>query len=233
MSALPVLYSFRRCPYAIRARLALVSAGFACELREIRLRDKPQALLDASAKATVPVLVLPDGSVIDQSLDIMLHALRLRDEDEWLQPTPGCLEDMLALIERNDRFFKPALDRSKYPERHGAQEVAQAAVDAEAWLGSLNDRLGATGYLFGLHPGLADMALRPFVRQFAHIDRQAWAARPWPHLQAWLQRWMDSALYAEAMEPYPAWVPETTGPTVFGGAEPSRSCGPLEHGVDG
>jgi glutathione S-transferase len=215
-AALPTLYSFRRCPYAIRARLALAHAGLACELREINLRNKPQALLDASPKGTVPVLVLQDGQVVDQSLEVMLHALRSNDPDGWLQPTQGSLEDMLALIARNDSFFKQALDRCKYPERHDAEAVNLAQTDALTWLSSLNDQLEETGYLFGLHPSLADMALRPFVRQYARIDEAQWNEQPWPHLQDWLQRWIDSALFAEVMETYPGWVPGTAGPVFMG-----------------
>ncbi|MDO4970048.1 MAG: glutathione S-transferase N-terminal domain-containing protein [Comamonadaceae bacterium] len=192
-SALPILYSFRRCPYAMRARLALAHAGLACELREINLRNKPQALLAASPKGTVPVLVLQDGKVIEQSLDIMLHALQAHDPDGWLTPTEGTLQDMLALIARNDGFFKQALDRCKYPERYNAEAVTQAQQDASTWLSALNEQLAATGFLFGMNPSLADMALRP--------------------LQDWLQRWIDSALFAEIMETYPGWVPGTTGPT--------------------
>lgn len=213
VSTVPVLYSFRRCPYAMRARLALAHAGLACELREINLRNKPQALLDASAKGTVPVLILPNGTVIDQSLDVMLHALQVNDPDGWLAPTQGSLADMLALIERNDSFFKTALDRCKYPERYTAEAVNQAQTDAITWLAALDEQLADTGYLFGLNPSLADMALRPFVRQFARIDEAQWAEQPWPHLQDWLQRWIDSALFAEIMETYPGWVPGTTGPT--------------------
>ena len=212
-TSLPVLYSFRRCPYAIRARLALAYAGLACELREVSLRNKPQALLDASPKGTVPVLVLQDGQVIEQSLEVMLHALRASDPDCWLEPTEGSLQDMLALIERNDGFFKQALDRCKYPERHTAEDVNQAQADALTWLSELNDQLEETGYLFGLNPSLADMALRPFVRQYARIDEARWNEQPWPHLQDWLQRWIDSALFAEVMQTYPGWVPGTTGPT--------------------
>ena len=212
-TSLPVLYSFRRCPYAIRARLALAYAGLACELREVSLRNKPQALLDASPKGTVPVLILQDGQVIEQSLEVMLHALRASDLDCWLEPTEGSLQDMLALIERNDGFFKKALDRCKYPERHTAEDVNQAQADALTWLSELNDQLEETGYLFGLNPSLADMALRPFVRQYARIDEARWNEQPWPHLQDWLQRWIDSALFAEVMQTYPGWVPGTTGPT--------------------
>lgn len=211
--ALPILYSFRRCPYAMRARLALAHAGLACELREINLRAKPQALLEASPKGTVPVLVLQDGRVLEQSLDIMLHALQTQDPDGWLSPTQGSLPDMLALIERNDSFFKQALDRCKYPERYSAEAVNQAQTDALTWLADLDAQLAETGYLFGLNPSLADMALRPFVRQFARIDEAQWSEQPWPHLQDWLQRWIDSALFAEVMETYPGWVPGTTGPT--------------------
>lgn len=211
-SALPILYSFRRCPYAMRARLALAHAGQACELREINLRSKPQALLEASPKGTVPVLVLPNGQVIEQSLEIMLHALRINDPDGWLAPTQGGLNDMLALIERNDQFFKQALDRCKYPERYSAEEVNQAQTDAITWLSALDEQLAETGYLFGLNPSLADMALRPFVRQFARIDEAQWGEQPWQHLQDWLQRWIDSALFVEIMETYPGWQPGTTGP---------------------
>lgn len=211
--ALPILYSFRRCPYAMRARLALAHAGLACELREVNLRDKPQALLDVSPKGTVPVLVLQDGRVIEQSLDIMLHALQANDPDGWLAPTQGTLDEMLALIARNDSFFKQALDRCKYPERYTAEAVNQAQTDAITWLSELDEQLAETGYLFGLNPSLADMALRPFVRQFARIDEAQWAEQPWPHLQDWLQRWIDSALFAEIMETYPGWVSGSRGPT--------------------
>ncbi|MBS0507125.1 MAG: glutathione S-transferase [Proteobacteria bacterium] len=206
MTALPVLYSFRRCPYAMRARLALVYAGLACELREVQLRNKPQALLQASPKGTVPVLVLADGRVLEQSLGIMLHALHTHDPGGWLTPGLGTLEQMLALIERNDHFFKQALDRCKYPERHTAEAVHQAQADAIAWLAALDGRLADTGYLFGHNTSLADMALLPFVRQFARIDQAWWCAQPWPQLQAWLQRWLDSALFATIMQRHPVWL---------------------------
>ena len=210
--SLPILYSYRRCPYAMRARLALAHAGLACELREISLRDKPAELLAASPKGTVPVLVLPGGEVIDESLHVMRWALAQADPQGWLAPTHGSPEEMLALIARNDGFFKQALDRCKYPERHAAEAVARARVDAQGWFEELEGRLAATGYLFGSHPSLADMALRPFVRQFARLDEAWWAASPWPHLQAWLQRWLDSALFAQVMRKYPTWTPSGPGP---------------------
>jgi len=211
LQGLPVLYSFRRCPYAMRARLALAYAGVACQLREVVLKDKPQALLDASPKATVPVLVLADGTVLEESLEIMLWALRQNDPDQWLSPTDGSLDEMLALIARHDSVFKPALDRCKYPSRYPQADAAAAAATAHAFLDALNQQLTATGYLFGRDPSLADMAIRPFVRQFAGIDEAAWQNHPWPHLQAWLLRLTDSALFEQVMEKYPAWHPDEAG----------------------
>ena len=211
LHGLPVLYSFRRCPYAMRARLALAQSGVQCQVREVVLKNKPAALLAASPKGTVPVLVLADGTVIEQSLDIMLWALRQNDQDGWLTPTDGSLDEMLALIARNDGEFKQALDRCKYPNRYPEADANAAQVTAKAFLGSLNDQLAATGYLFGRDPSLADMAIRPFVRQFAGIDDDAWAAQPWPHLQAWLVRLTDSALFEQIMGKYPAWHADEAG----------------------
>ena len=211
LQGLPVLYSFRRCPYAMRARLALAQAGVQCQLREVALKDKPQALLAASPKGTVPVLVLADGTVIEQSLDIMRWALQHSDPDHWLAPTAGTLDEMLALIAQSDGDFKHALDRCKYPNRYPLTDANAAQTTAHAFLSTLNAQLAATGYLFGRDPSLADMAIRPFVRQFAGIDDAAWQAQPWPHLQAWLVRWTDSALFEQCMAKYPAWHADEAG----------------------
>jgi len=212
-STLPVLYSFRRCPYAMRARLALMVSGEACELREVVLRDKPQALRDASAKATVPVLVQPGGNVIDQSLDIMQWALSRADPDGWLMPTDGSLAEMLALIAACDDGFKPQLDRYKYPERHGVQAGA-ARDEANMFLSQLEQRLTKAPLLFGQHTALADMAIAPFVRQFAGVDA-AWFSSQWPLLQRWLSDWEGSALFASVMDKYAPWKPGSA-PVVFG-----------------
>lgn len=203
----PLLYSFRRCPYAMRARLALLASGQVCELREVLLRDKPQALIDASPKATVPVLVLPGGQVIDQSLDIMLWALRRADPLGWLRPDTGDLSGMLALVAGNDCDFKPLLDRYKYPQRHGATDGDAARDAALPHLARLQARLAATPFLFGAHATLADMALAPFVRQFAGVAPDWFAAQPWPQLQAWLHDWQASALFQRCMAPQPRWQP--------------------------
>ena len=228
MTALPVLYSFRRCPYAMRARLALAVSGQACELREVVLRNKPEGLLQASPKGTVPVLVLPDGAVLDQSLDIMLWALAQHDPQAWLAPTEGTLTDMLALIAECDGPFKQALDRCKYPNRYPGADTAAERASAVAWLGALNTRLATRQHLFGHHTTLADMATAPFVRQFAGIDAEWWQAQPWPHLQAWLAQWQASGLLANVMQKLAAWADGTQGvlfsPTATAFA-PSDSAG--------
>lgn len=211
MSALPVLYSFRRCPYAMRARLALAISGQVCELREVVLRNKPQGLLDASPKATVPVLVLTGGRVLDQSLDIMLWALAQHDPESWLTPSHGTLADMLVLIAECDGAFKHALDRCKYPSRYPEVDAAAERAVAMAWLQTLEERLAQHPHLFGTHATLADMAIAPFVRQFAGIDLVWWSAQPWPHLQAWLAQWQASDLLASVMHKLPAWVDGTDG----------------------
>ncbi len=195
----------------MRARLALAASGQACELREVVLRHKPAALLAASPKGTVPVLVLPDGTVLEQSLDIMLWALRRHDPGQWLAPRPGTQDEMLALITTCDGPFKQALDRCKYPNRHPETDPAAPRAAASAWLAQLDTRLAATGHLFGPHDTLADMAIAPFVRQFAAIDGNWWAAQPWPQLQAWLARWLALPLLAQVMHKYPAWEVDMSG----------------------
>ena len=198
---LPTLYSFRRCPYAIRARMALALAEVPCLLHEVSLRDKPAALLQASPKATVPVLVQPDGAVIDQSLDIMQWALRQHDPAHWLQPAKGTPADALAWVQACDSVFKPALDRYKYPSRHPQDlDLPLAARNAaSAWLATLDRQLSGSGHVQGGRDSLADAALFPFVRQFAAVDPAWWAEQPWPHLQVWLKRWLGSALFALVM----------------------------------
>ena len=196
---LPVLYSFRRCPYAIRARLALAVAAVPCRLLEVSLRNKPASLLEASPKGTVPVLVLTDGTPIDQSLDIMQWALLQCDPAHWLNPSEGSLADMLEQVSVCDGLFKQALDRYKYPNRHPETCPHNARDQASAWLSLLEQRLAATGHLQGKRTSLVDAALFPFVRQFAAVDPPWWAAQPWPHLHAWLQQWMGSSLFTQVM----------------------------------
>jgi glutathione S-transferase len=212
----PVLYSFRRCPYAMRARLALAVSGLRCELREVVLRSKPPEMLAASPKGTVPVLVLPDGQVIEQSLDIMLWALGQNDPEGWLVPQHGSMANMLELVAVNDGAFKHNLDRYKYPNRYLEEAANETAGDESAfaeahrtagaaWLSRLELMLEQHGWLFGAQACLADMALLPFVRQFAHTDAAWFAAQPWPRLQAWLAGFEASALYQGVMEKHAPW----------------------------
>lgn len=192
MTTRPVLYSFRRCPYAMRARLALLASGTVCEIREVKLAAKPAELIAASSKATVPVLVLPDGQVIDQSLGIMRWALGRNDPEGWLARTDE------ALIAANDGPFKHHLDRYKYPDRHGSDAMAHRGEGVKL-LAALEDRLGAAAWLCGDTPGLADAAIMPFVRQFAQTDRPWFDVQPLPHVQDWLARLLTAPSFAAAM----------------------------------
>lgn len=193
----PVLWTFRRCPYAIRARLAIRCSGVQVELREIVLRDKPDAFLAASPSATVPCLVAPDG-VIDESLDIMRWALGRNDPDGWLDMPPEGAD----WIARCDGPFKHALDRVKYASRFPADDPAQHLAVACAFFNELEAQLD--GWLFA-RPVLADMAILPFVRQFAHIDKPWFDAQPWPRVHDWLARFLDSDGFAAVMPKFPRW----------------------------
>jgi UPF0176 protein len=213
MSALPVLYSFRRCPYAIRARLALRAAQVPVVLREVVLRDKPAEMLVISPKGTVPVLQLPGGQVIEQSLEIMRWALAQSDPEGWL--IQGDPQSMQALIDINDGPFKALLDRYKYPERHPA-ETAEAYREqaVELFLARLEQNLSDRSCLLGPSPSLADMAIAPFVRQFAQVDADWFASASLPALRAWLQRIVGSPLFDAVMAKHAPWRPGDTA-TVF------------------
>ncbi|MGC1175900.1 glutathione S-transferase [Polaromonas sp.] len=205
LPALPILYSFRRCPYAMRARLALAVSKQPHELREVVLKNKPADMLAASPKGTVPVLVLRGGEVIEESLDIMRWALARHDPAQWLSPPQGSQQGMDALIAANDGDFKRHLDRYKYPNRYPLESEGDATgfalqhrSEATRWLAQLNNGL-ASGWLMGSQASLADMAILPFIRQFAHTDADWFAAQPWPRLQAWLAAFESSELYAGVM----------------------------------
>ena len=193
---MPILYSFRRCPYAMRARLAVRISGLQVDRVEVKLRDKPPAMLAASPKGTVPVLVLPNGRVIDESLDIMRHALAFADPENWL-----AREDA-AIVAANDGAFKYHLDRYKYPERHDGDPLAHRAAGLD-WLRALDERLAGQANLNGEGRGLTDMAVMPFVRQFAAVDRNWFDAQDIPHLQRWLATHLESPLFVAVMERIP------------------------------
>ncbi|MEB2648922.1 glutathione S-transferase [Pseudomonas sp. MYb541] len=190
-----LLYSFRRCPYAMRARLALRYSGVPVRIVEVSLKAKPAEMLALSPKGTVPVLNV-DGQVIEESLEIMQWALAQNDPDNWLlQGDPA----VFALIAENDQDFKYHLNRYKYAERYPEHSMEQYRADGEVFLQKLEDLLADRAYLLADHPSLADMALAPFVRQFAHVDREWFAASPYTQLQAWLQRFLESPLFISVM----------------------------------
>ena len=214
MTANPILFSFRRCPYAIRARMALYISGQTCELREVVLRNKPAEMIELSPKASVPVLQLETGDVLDQSLDIMLWTLTKNDPFGWLQPEVGTLNDMLALIEEADGPFKENLDRYKYAPRYENADPEYHRAEAEKFLRVLNKRMENCKYLFGNRPALADYAIAPFIRQFAGTDRAWFDAAPYPHLQNWLEAFLKAELFSQVMTKYPAWQ-TSDSPTFF------------------
>lgn len=202
----PILYSFRRCPYAMRARLALAISNRNCELREVVLRDKPPEMLAVSPKGTVPVLIDIGGQIIDESIDIMLWALQQNDPEQWLTPDPrSSVAEMLELIDRFDRKFKYHLDRYKYPDRYPGVDAKFHRDEGAVYLEKLNAQLSATKYLYGDRTSLADMAIAPFVRQFAQTDLNWFNEQPLLHLKTWLARFTDSAIYRSIMYKYPKW----------------------------
>jgi len=245
-AAAAVLYSFRRCPFAIRARLALAAAGWLpgrdLELREVALAAKPPELLEASPRGTVPVLVAPDGGVLGQSLAIMHWALERADPHGWLAGwDPAAQQVMQALIAENDGPFKHHLDRHRYPERYAGEPGGDPRGQALAILHAWDGRLRPGGWLLGDRPSLADWALLPFVRQFGLSEPPDWAAAAGLEaLQGWLDRYGGSPALAAVMEPpwglrrswrSPRWIyhlalagdwaaARATGP----GASPDKIC---------
>lgn len=208
MAEFPILYSFRRCPYAMRARMAISAGRRTVELREVLLRDKPSEMLDISPKGTVPVLDLPEGSVLEESLDIMLWAFEQNDPENWL----GHID--ARQIAANDGPFKAALDRYKYPHRYDLPDGLTHRDEALEHLEALDRRLSDTAFLGGNQRGFTDIALFPFVRQFAATDQMWFDAQPMPALQRWLAVMIQSELFASIMTRYPQWKAGDT-PTIF------------------
>lgn len=191
-----LLFSFRRCPYAMRARMALRYCGVPVEIVEVSLKAKPAEMLAISPKGTVPVLDA-DGRVIDESLEIMRWALAQNDPQDWLLSGDARVAE---LIEANDQVFKVHLNRYKYAERYPEQPMEVYRAEGEMFLRRLEELLEGRDYLLTDHPSLADIALLPFVRQFAHVDREWFAQTPYVRLQAWLQRFLESELFTSIMK---------------------------------
>ncbi len=202
---IPVLYSFRRCPYAMRARMAIAASKQTCALREVVLRNKPSEMIAASPKGTVPVLVLPGGAVIEESLEIMHWALGRNDPEGWLAPLHGGAGELEELIAENDGAFKENLDRYKYPTRYDDVDPDLHREQGLVFLRKLDTRLARHAWLGGAQFSLADAAIAPFVRQFANTDRDWFDAQSLPGVQRWLSDVLGSARFSSVMEKYPAW----------------------------
>lgn len=219
---LPVLYSFRRCPYAMRARLALYASGTVVELREVSLRDKPASMLAASSKGSVPVLILSDGQVIDESWNIMQWALLQRDPDGWLGKNDSSLDAAIQLISENDTTFKYQLDRYKYPDRYPEYPQSHYRSEAEVFMLKLENRLNVSRFLLGNAWSVADVALFPFIRQFAGVDKDWFDQSHYPAMQHWLKEFIDSATFVAVMEKYSIWHPGDPPVIMSGNANRSK-----------
>lgn len=202
-----ILYSFRRCPYAMRARMALHISGIDYEHREIILRDKPASMLAASPKGTVPVFIKDNGEVIDESLDLALWALEQNDPKSWLSGYDA------RLVAHNDGPFKHHLDRYKYASRYD-DTAPRGAVDlshrdkAEVILLQLNQQLTDNAYLTGSAQSFTDIAIFPFIRQFAAVEPAWWAAASFSALRNWLNQHINSDLFKVIMKKHPLWSDE-------------------------
>ncbi|WP_296262588.1 MULTISPECIES: glutathione S-transferase [unclassified Pseudomonas] len=194
-----LLYSFRRCPYAMRARMAIAYSGAKVDTIEVSLKAKPPDMLERSPKGTVPVLVL-DDHVLEQSLDIMRWALAQQDPDDWsLVADPAGQRQLAELIAENDGTFKTDLDHYKYAVRYPAFTQEEYRARGEVFLRRLEGLLDSRDFLLTDHLTLADTALAPFVRQFCFVDPDWFWQSPYPKLQAWLKRFLESALFLNAM----------------------------------
>ena len=202
-ASLPRLYTFRRCPYAMRARLALLFAKVPVELREITLKNKPEHMLAISPKGTVPVLQITEETTIEESLEIMMWALEQADPQGLLDEKSQ--SQAKSLIEQNDNEFKQWLDRYKYADRHPEMTQSEYREKGEVFLQVLESLLTDNIYLLGDNPTIADIGIMPFVRQFAHVDRDVFYNLPYPNLQRWLQHWLEHPLFVQAMTKFQPW----------------------------
>lgn len=199
---MPILYSFRRCPFAIRARMAIYVADVTVELREVNLSNKPPDMLTLSSRGTVPLLQLSKREIIEESLEIMIWALRKHDPSGWLDDYNGFSE---ALISENDSTFKKNLDRYKYWQRHPEQTQLQARKNAEKFLIKLEGLLSRSEYFCGSSVKLADISIFPFIRQFAAVDLAWFDTNPYPNLRRWLHQLLIDNVFTKSMQRYPQW----------------------------
>jgi len=212
LATLPVLYSLQNCPYAMRARLALLLAQQVVQIRAITMKDKPSDMLLASPKGTVPVLVIDksqafDAQVIDESLDVMLWALNRHDPENLLYThDPAALPKMLKIIEENDTAFKPNLEKYKRAKRFHEDDEEACRLECESFVQALEQRLSQHEFLMGSTPSLLDYALLPFIRQFSRVNKPVFAQEQYTNLRHWLSHHLQSRLFSRAMFKYPLWL---------------------------
>lgn len=202
---MPILWSFRRCPYAMRARLAIDASQQHLQLREILLRDKPDTFVAVSPKATVPVLQCDDGTVLEESLDIMFWALGRNDPDGWLDIWHESPADVRQFLDRLDGPFKTDLDRYKYASRHDFDAALTHRAAGIVFIAELDKILAQKPALSGTKPGLLDFASLPFLRQFRIADIEWFDAQNWPDLHLWLQAFLRSQRFDRVMHKYSPW----------------------------
>ena len=212
---LPILYSFRRCPYAIRARLAIKMSGIDTELREIKLSNKPTEMLVSSPKGTVPVLVLPNGAVIDESKDIMGWALNRHDPNNWLTNDAAVLKEVDYLIDFNDFEFKKYLDLYKYADRYPEKSAEYYRQQGEVFLEKLERKLYETQFILKDEITFVDMAVFPFIRQFAFVDKDWFDKSQYKKLKIWLELLLKTSLFNDVMNKYPLWTSENNKLTLL------------------
>lgn len=215
-SDLPILYSLRRCPYAMRGRMGIALSKQQVLLREIITKDKPSELLASSAKGTVPVLVLPDGQIIEQSLDVMNWALQQNDPQDLLRSSnPTLNQQVHQLIKVNDDEFIGHLEKYRASVRYRNIDKEQRRQDCEGFISKLEALLTDQAYFFGETPSLADFAVMPFVSQFVRVEKKWFVQSEYQNVGRWLRTHLDSKLYTQVMKQYPLWN-ETKQDCLFG-----------------
>jgi glutathione S-transferase len=206
-STLPIIYSLRNCPYAMRARIAIFKSKQIVLLRDLVLSNKPAEMIAVSPKGTVPVLVLANGTVIEESLEVMLWALQQTDPDDLLHGhKEGALAAMLSLIHEFDNDFKTSLEAYKCAKRYQEDNVAQCRVVCQQYIEQLEQRLTEHTFLMSDRESLADIALVPFIRQFARVERQWYLQSPYPMVRRWLNSYLQSPVFTKVMAKHPLWL---------------------------
>ncbi len=205
--SLPVLYSLRNCPFAMRARMAIYRSQMPVLLRDIVLSDKPPEMLEASPKGTVPVVITSCGTVIEESVEVMLWALSENDPDDLLLSTvPEMLDSMRGLIHQFDTEFKPCLEAYRAAKRYHEPNLVECRQACEKYLCELEERLTRHSYLMADQESLADLALLPFIRQFARVERQWYLQSPYPKLRQWINQYLQSRMFSKVMTKHELWL---------------------------